>query len=159
MPPPPCVCPFDLFPCSLLRRLLAEGTAAACCSAAEALTQIATTSDVRCRLIVRAGALPHLKPMLQPGSSSVSLLWACRLLKALAQVWGVTAGSKRHESVPLSGFFLDFGCRLIDRVCLPVQSQLLVAAVKPTPLPVAVCCRPLAAGCARALLLLRHTGA
>lgn len=68
-----------------LTRLLAEGTAAACCSAAEALTQIATTSDVRCRLIVRAGALPHLKPMLQPGSSPVSLLWACRLLKALAQ--------------------------------------------------------------------------
>lgn len=77
--------PFALFPW-LLRRLLAEGTAAACCSAAEALTQIATTSDVRCRLIVRAGALPHLKPMLQPGSSPVSLLWACRLLKALAQV-------------------------------------------------------------------------
>lgn len=67
-------------------RLLAEGTPAACCSAAEALTQIATTSDVRCRLIVRAGALPHLKPMLQPESSPISLLWAARLLKALAQV-------------------------------------------------------------------------
>lgn len=76
----------------LLPRLLAEGTAAACCSAAEALTQIATTSDVRCRLIVRAGALPHLKTLLQPRSSPVSVLWASRLLKALAQV-GRTHGA------------------------------------------------------------------
>jgi hypothetical protein len=71
---------------AMLCRLLAEGTASACCSAAEALTQIATTSDVRCRLVVRAGALPHLKAMLQPNSSPVSVLWASRLLKALAQV-------------------------------------------------------------------------
>ena len=36
--------------------------------------------------VVRAGALPHLKAMLQPSSSPVSVLWASRLLKALAQV-------------------------------------------------------------------------
>jgi hypothetical protein len=67
-------------------RLLAEGTSGAFCSAAEALTQIATTSDVRCRLIVRAGALPHLKPRLQSHSSPINVLWASRLLKALVQV-------------------------------------------------------------------------
>lgn len=66
--------------------MLAEGTAGARCSAAEALTQVAATSDVRCRLIVRAGALPHLTPMLQPASKATSVLWAARLLKALAQV-------------------------------------------------------------------------
>ena len=36
--------------------------------------------------VVRVGALPHLKAMLQPKSSPVSVLWASRLLKALAQV-------------------------------------------------------------------------
>mgnify|MGYP001806930937 CR=1 FL=1 len=38
--------------------------------------------------MVRAGALPHLKAVLQPNSSPVSDLWASRLLKALAQVSG-----------------------------------------------------------------------
>jgi hypothetical protein len=82
-------CCHVLLPCChvlLLCRLLAEGTSGAFCSAAEALTQIATTSDVRCRLIVRACALPHLKPMLQAHSSPINVLWASRLLKALVQV-------------------------------------------------------------------------
>ena len=36
--------------------------------------------------VVPAGALPHLKAMLEPSSSPVIVLWASRLLKALAQV-------------------------------------------------------------------------
>jgi hypothetical protein len=40
---------------------------------------------MRCRLVARAGALPPLVTMLQPDSSPSNLLWAARLLKAMAQ--------------------------------------------------------------------------
>jgi hypothetical protein len=65
---------------------MAEGTDGARCYACEALAQIAAGTDVRCRLVARAGALAPLRSMLQPGGSSLSTLWAARLLKVLVQV-------------------------------------------------------------------------
>ncbi|WIA40542.1 hypothetical protein OEZ86_013887 [Tetradesmus obliquus] len=68
-----------------LARLMAEGTDGARCYACEALAQIASGTDVRCRLVARAGALAPLRSMLAPGGSSLSTLWAARLLKVLVQ--------------------------------------------------------------------------
>lgn len=65
---------------------MAEGTDGARCYACEALAQIASGTDVRCRLVARAGALAPLRSMLAPGGSSLSTLWAARLLKVLVQV-------------------------------------------------------------------------
>jgi hypothetical protein len=65
---------------------MAEGTDGARCYSCEALAQIAAGTDVRCRLVARAGALAPLRSMLQPGGNSLSTLWAARLLKVLVQV-------------------------------------------------------------------------
>jgi hypothetical protein len=52
-------------------RLLAEGTAEARCHAAEALLQMAAVSDVRRRLVARAGAMGPLAEMLRTGGAGV----------------------------------------------------------------------------------------
>jgi hypothetical protein len=65
---------------------MAEGTDGARCYSCEALAQVAAGTDVRCRLVARAGGLAPLRSMLQPGGNSLSTLWAARLLKVLVQV-------------------------------------------------------------------------
>eukprot|EP00877_Chromochloris_zofingiensis_P014080 jgi/Chrzof1/8926/Cz03g29120.t1 len=67
-----------------LVRLIAEGTAEARCHAAEALLQIASTSDARCKLVVRTGALQPIGAMLS-AQEPVVKMWGAHLLATLAQ--------------------------------------------------------------------------